>query len=206
MIPPTPGPSYLLFWPHRMLFHPVSPLPNLLRRSWEKIIKILPEILLRIPVSCVRLIHSDWKLKKLNKTLHFLLRERLYVGKGNYTVVGGLLWQVLFVSAVYWLSFLTYGYRNVSTNRLKENLAINILNKEKEFWDGKSPWVPHSWLRQKGMEHHFPTPSLLNQSLGTQLVIEFCVIFPKTMLISSQHTYIHTYTHALRGRVTAIIL
>ena len=49
MTPPTPGPLYLLFWLHRMLFHPVSPLPNLLRRSWEKIIKILPEILLRIP-------------------------------------------------------------------------------------------------------------------------------------------------------------
>ena len=104
-----------------------------------------------------------------------------------------------------------YVYRNVSINRLKENLAINVLNKEKEVWDGKSPGVPLSWLQQKGMEHHFPTLSLLNQSLGIQLVMEFCVIFPKTMLItanSSQQTYIKTHAHiyALRGRVTAIML
>ena len=39
----------------------------------------------------MRLIHSDGKLKKVNETLHFLLRERLYVGKENYMVVESLL-------------------------------------------------------------------------------------------------------------------
>ena len=47
-------------------------------------------------------------------------------------IIWWLLVTVALVSALYWLNFLMYGYRSVSINRLKENLAINTLNKEKE--------------------------------------------------------------------------